>query len=79
MVNLMKYYIIKWRSDPKVTEPMDVALLVGLEPGTFDNFDGSAWQEAFELTLLSFIRSVRAVIPHMEKNGGRGCGHEEAD
>lgn len=39
----------------------------GPPPGGFDKFDDQAWQEAFELTLLSYIRTIRAVMPSMEK------------
>ncbi|MDP9047300.1 MAG: SDR family oxidoreductase [Bacteroidota bacterium] len=33
----------------------------------FENFDDEAWQKAFELTLLSFARTSRLVLPHMQK------------
>jgi 3-oxoacyl-[acyl-carrier protein] reductase len=42
----------------------------GPPAGTFDSFDDSAWQAAFELTLLSYVRTIRAVLPHMRKAGG---------
>jgi 3-oxoacyl-[acyl-carrier protein] reductase len=35
----------------------------------FENFDGEAWQKAFELNLLSFARTSRLVLPHMQKTG----------
>jgi 3-oxoacyl-[acyl-carrier protein] reductase len=35
----------------------------------FENFDDEAWQKAFELTLLSFARTSRLVLPHMQKTG----------
>ena len=35
----------------------------------FENFDDGAWQKAFELTLLSFARTSRLVLPHMQKTG----------
>jgi len=35
----------------------------------FENFDEEAWQKAFELTLLSFARTSRLVLPHMQKTG----------
>lgn len=37
--------------------------------GGFAAFGDRAWQEAFELTLLSYIRSIRAAIPYMQKSG----------
>jgi 3-oxoacyl-[acyl-carrier protein] reductase len=42
----------------------------GPPAGTFDTFDDAAWQSAFELTLLSYIRTTRAVLPHMRAAGG---------
>jgi 3-oxoacyl-[acyl-carrier protein] reductase len=35
----------------------------------FENFDDEAWLKAFELTLLSFARTSRLVLPHMQKTG----------
>ena len=35
----------------------------------FESFDDEAWQKAFELTLLSFARTSRLVLPHMQKTG----------
>ncbi len=40
----------------------------GPPAGTFDKFDDDAWLQAFNLTLLSYIRSIRAVLPSMQKN-----------
>ncbi|HEY4285766.1 MAG TPA: SDR family oxidoreductase [Puia sp.] len=37
--------------------------------GKFESFDESAWQSAFELNLLSFVRLSRLVIPHMRAAG----------
>lgn len=42
----------------------------GPPAGAFDNFDDTAWQKAYELTLLSYIRTIRAVLPHMRASGG---------
>src|SRR5258708_5351026 len=33
--------------------------------GKFESFDDDAWQTAFELTLLSTVRFIRLVVPHM--------------
>ncbi|NOX99059.1 MAG: SDR family oxidoreductase [Verrucomicrobia bacterium] len=45
----------------------------GPPAGTFDSFDNDeAWQSAFELTLLSYIRVIRTVLPHMRKSGEGG-------
>ncbi len=43
----------------------------GPPAGTFDSFDDAAWQAAFELTLLSYVRATRAALPHLRK-AGRG-------
>lgn len=39
--------------------------------GTFEVFDDEAWQKAFELNLLSYIRMIREVLPDLKKEGGR--------
>lgn len=43
----------------------------GPPAGTFDAFDDAAWQAAFELTLLSYVRATRAALPHLRR-AGRG-------
>lgn len=40
----------------------------GPPAGSFDKFLDEDWQKAFELNLLSFIRLIREVLPHMKKN-----------
>lgn len=42
----------------------------GPPAGTFEQFDDPAWQNAFELNLLSYIRTTRAALPHLRKAGG---------
>jgi 3-oxoacyl-[acyl-carrier protein] reductase len=42
----------------------------GPPAGTFDQFDDTAWQSAFELNLLSYVRTIRAALPHLRKGGG---------
>lgn len=42
----------------------------GPPAGGFEKFTDEDWQSAFELNLLSFVRTSRAVIPHMKENGG---------
>jgi len=42
----------------------------GPPAGSFDEFSDEDWFEAYELTLLSFIRTTREAIPIMKKNGG---------
>ncbi|HOA77472.1 MAG: 3-oxoacyl-[acyl-carrier protein] reductase [Synergistaceae bacterium] len=39
----------------------------GPPPGTFESFGDDAWQRAFELDLLSYVRSIREVLPYMKK------------
>lgn len=39
----------------------------GPPAGTFADFNDEDWQQAFELTLLSFIRTAREVLPYMKK------------
>jgi 3-oxoacyl-[acyl-carrier protein] reductase len=42
----------------------------GPPSGTFDMFSDEHWQAAFNLTFLSVVRMIRAVIPHMRQAGG---------
>jgi 3-oxoacyl-[acyl-carrier protein] reductase len=37
----------------------------GPPPGRFDTFSDEAWQEALELSFLSQVRLIRAVLPHL--------------
>ena len=44
----------------------------GPPAGTFDKFNDDDWYSAFDLTLLSYIRTIRAVLPSMqEQQAGR--------
>jgi 3-oxoacyl-[acyl-carrier protein] reductase len=42
----------------------------GPPPGNFFACDDSAWEQAFQLTLMSVVRLCREAIPHMQKRGG---------
>jgi len=42
----------------------------GPPPGPFERFDDEAWQAAFDLTLRSYVRSIREVVPIMKEAGG---------
>jgi len=42
----------------------------GPPSGTFDTFNDADWQAAFNLTLLSVVRMIRAALPHMRRAGG---------
>jgi len=39
----------------------------GPPPGNFDRFDDAAWTRACELTLMSAVRMIRAVLPQMRQ------------
>jgi 3-oxoacyl-[acyl-carrier protein] reductase len=39
----------------------------GPPPGTFEQFGDAQWEAAFQLNLLSNVRMVRLVLPHMRK------------
>lgn len=41
----------------------------GPPAGDFDQFLDQQWQKAFELNLLSFVRTIRHVLPHMRETG----------
>ena len=41
----------------------------GPPAGGFDAFDDAAWQSAFELNLMSSVRLIRGVLPHMRERG----------
>ena len=41
----------------------------GPPAGTFDDFTDAAWNKAYELNLLSYIRTIRAVLPSMREMG----------
>ncbi|EST55992.1 3-oxoacyl-ACP reductase [Brevibacillus panacihumi W25] len=44
----------------------------GPTPGNFDHLTDEHWIKAFELNLLSYVRAIRAVLPHMRaKQFGR--------
>ncbi|CAG9620616.1 SDR family oxidoreductase [Sutcliffiella rhizosphaerae] len=43
----------------------------GPPAGTFEQITDEQWQQAFELNLLSYIRTIREALPHLKKNGGK--------
>ncbi len=43
----------------------------GPPAGGFEDMDDEKWNAAFELNLLSYIRVIRAALPHLKENGGR--------
>lgn len=42
----------------------------GPPAGGFEDFGDDGWQGAFELNLMSMVRCVREVLPHMRERGG---------
>jgi 3-oxoacyl-[acyl-carrier protein] reductase len=42
----------------------------GPPAGTFEKLSDEQWQTAFDLTLLSAVRLIRAVLPSMKQRGG---------
>jgi len=54
--------------------PIDILInnAGGPPGGGFEQVDDAAWQAAFELNLLSYVRLIRAVLPDMRaRKGGR--------
>lgn len=67
---------IKRLVDHTVATLGDIYALVnmcpGPKPGPFDSFDDAAWETAFQMCLLSYIRTIRACLPSMRRlKGGR--------
>lgn len=64
--------ITRWATSTE-TELGPVSGLVvnagGPPPGQFEQFDDADWQRAFELTLMSAVRLIRAVLPMMQQQG----------
>jgi 3-oxoacyl-[acyl-carrier protein] reductase len=40
----------------------------GPRPGTFDELDDAAWQDAIDSTLYSALRLIRAALPHLRRS-----------
>jgi 3-oxoacyl-[acyl-carrier protein] reductase len=53
--------------------PIDILInnAGGPPGGGFEALDDSAWQAAFELNLLSYVRLIRAALPDLKQKGGR--------
>lgn len=49
--------------------PLDIVICNagGPPPGLLENITDEQWQHAFELTFMSVVRIMRAVLPHMQK------------
>lgn len=44
----------------------------GPPAGPFDQFADEDWQKAFELTMLGYVRAIRAALPHLRRSGQGG-------
>lgn len=42
----------------------------GPPPGGFEDLDDAAWREGFELVVMSYVRAVRAALPHLREGDG---------
>ena len=42
----------------------------GPKPGAFDTLDDAAWEQAFQLTLMSAVRLIRGALPRLRQRGG---------
>ncbi|MCJ8012834.1 SDR family oxidoreductase [Paenibacillus sp. KQZ6P-2] len=42
----------------------------GPPAGTFESFTDEDWDKAFQLNLLSYVRTIRCALPHMKEKGG---------
>lgn len=65
--------IERWTTDTIEAYGQINSLLVnagGPPTGLFNDFDDEAWQRAFNLTLMSAVRMIRAVLPSMKQQGG---------
>ena len=47
-----------------------VNMCPGPKPGPFDSFNDEDWESAFQLCLLSYVRTIRACLPSMRRLGG---------
>jgi 3-oxoacyl-[acyl-carrier protein] reductase len=64
--------IQNWISEIKQTFERIDGLVVnagGPPPGNFDDFSDKDWNIAFNLTLMSAVRMIRGVLPHMRYSG----------
>jgi len=77
------YFVADLTSDEQIKNAIDEARKLngpiyalfnntgGPTPGNFEKFSDDDWHNAFNLTLLSYIRAIRCVLPDMKVNGGR--------
>src|SRR5699024_4340933 len=64
-ITYMVHKMISW------TNQIDILInnAGGPPAGSFMDMDDADWYHAFELNLLSFVRMIREVVPHMRKQG----------
>lgn len=79
--NKINYVVCDMTSGEDIQQMMDKAVKLngtidvlvnntgGPPAGNFDKVNDNDWQSAFELNLLSFTRTIRAVLPHMRESG----------
>ena len=60
--------------DKVIAEVGDIYALAnmcpGPKPGPFTSFDDTAWEKAFNMCLLSYVRTIRSCLPSMKRLGG---------
>ena len=65
--------ITNWVNEVKTAFERIDGLVVnagGPPAGNFDDFDDDAWQDAFNLTLMSAVRLIRGILPSMREGKG---------
>ena len=59
--------LVQFAADKNGTIDVLVNNAGGPPAGGFEKFDDAAWQNAFELNLLSFVRAIREALPYMQR------------
>ncbi|WP_026909234.1 SDR family oxidoreductase [Paucisalibacillus globulus] len=59
--------LVQFAADKNGTIDVLVNNAGGPPAGGFEKFDDAAWQNAFELNLLSYVRAIREVLPYMQR------------
>lgn len=75
LLDQMKHESIKEAVETTRQKFGSIAILVnnsgGPPAGSFEDFADEDWQQAFELTLLSYVRIIRMVLSDLKENKGR--------
>ncbi len=73
--DLSKYGEIKNLVNATIQQFGGIQILInnagGPPAGSFEEITDEAWQAAFELNLLSYIRLIRESLPYLKREGGR--------